>query len=169
MAEGRRPLIAANWKMNKTVAEAREFCAALPAETGAEPGPEVVVCPPFLAVGAVVDACAGRPVGVATQNMHFEASGAFTGEVSPAMLLDAGVGGAVLGHSERRQMFGETDAALARKVPAALAAGLLPILCCGESEEQRDADETEAVPPGADRGRPGGGRGRAPRRRRGRL
>ena len=77
--------------------------------------------------------------------MHFEQSGAFTGEVSPPMLLDAGVGAAVLGHSERRQLFGETDEALSRKVPAALEAGILPILCCGETEEQRDADETDRV------------------------
>ena len=145
---GRRPVIAANWKMQKTITEAREFCAAfLPQLTqgGAEPAPEVVICPPFLAVNAVVEACAGAPVTVATQNMYFEESGAFTGEVSPQMLLDAGVGAAVLGHSERRQLFGESDEALSRKVPAALAAGILPILCCGETEEERDADETDRV------------------------
>jgi triosephosphate isomerase len=141
----RRPLIAANWKMQKTIAEAREFCDAFLPELGADPGPEVVICPPFLAVNAVVAACEGAPVTVATQNMYFEAEGAFTGEVSPGMLRDAGVGAAVLGHSERRQLFGETDEALSRKVPAALEAGIQPILCCGETEEQRDADETERV------------------------
>jgi triosephosphate isomerase len=108
-------------------------------------GPEIVLCPPFLAVNAVVEACADSPVTVATQNMYFKESGAFTGEVSPAMLNDAGVGAAVLGHSERRQLFGETDEALSCKVPAALEAGILPILCCGETEEQRDADETDRV------------------------
>ena len=142
---GRRPVIAANWKMQKTIAEARDFCAAFLPELGAEPAPEVVICPPFLAVNAVVEACEGAPVKVATQNMYFEESGAFTGEVSPQMLLDAGASAAVLGHSERRQLFGESDEALSRKVPAALDAGILPILCCGETEEQRDADETDRV------------------------
>jgi len=142
---GRRPVIAANWKMQKTIAEAREFCAAFLPELGADPAAEVVICPPFLAVNAVVAACEGAPVKVATQNMYFEESGAFTGEVSPQMLLDAGAAAAVLGHSERRQLFGESDEALSRKVPAALDAGILPILCCGETEEQRDADETDRV------------------------
>ncbi len=145
MADGRRPLIAANWKMQKTAVEAREFCAAFLPTIGAEPGPEIVICPPFLAVGAVVEACEGTPVVVATQNMYFKDAGAFTGEVSPPMLLDAGAGAAVLGHSERRQLFGETDEALSRKVPAALEAGILPILCCGETEQERDAEETERV------------------------
>ncbi len=142
---GRRPVIAANWKMQKTIGEAREFCGAFLPKLGSDPAAEVVICPPFLAVNTVVEACEGAPVTVATQNMYFEESGAFTGEVSPAMLLDAGVGAAVLGHSERRQLFGESDEALSRKVPAALAAGLLPILCCGETEEQRDSDETDRV------------------------
>jgi len=143
----RRPLIAANWKMNKTVPEAREFCAALvPAIADlAADGPEVAICPPFPAIGAVAELCAGNGILVAGQNMHEEASGAFTGEVSAPMLLDAGAAAVVLGHSERRRLFAETDAALARKVPAALAAGLVPILCVGESEEQRERGETEAV------------------------
>ena len=144
-AAGRRPVIAANWKMQKTIAEARAFCEGFVPAIGSDPGPEIVICPPFLAVNTVVEACQGSPVAVATQNMYFEESGAFTGEVSPAMLLDAGVSAAVLGHSERRQLFGESDEALSRKVPAALEAGLLPILCCGETEEQRDADETDRV------------------------
>ena len=141
----RRPVIAANWKMQKTIGEAREFCDAFLPELGADPGPEVVLCPPFLAVNEVVAACEGAPVTVATQNMYFEESGAFTGEVSPAMLLDAGVGAAVIGHSERRQLFGETDEALSRKVPAALEAGIQPILCCGETEAERESDDTDAV------------------------
>jgi triosephosphate isomerase len=143
----RRPLIAANWKMNKTIGEARGFCEQLlpDVEELGDEGAEVVICPPYLALPLVAQLCEGSGVGVAAQNMHFEDSGAFTGEVSAAMLLDAGADGVVLGHSERRQLFGETDEALARKVPAALAAGLLPILCVGESDEERERDETEAV------------------------
>ncbi len=141
----RRPYAAANWKMNKTVAEAEVFLdGLLPGTRGAD-GPEVVICPGFLALRSVVDRCSGTAVKVAAQNMHEEESGAFTGEVSAPMLLEAGVQAVVLGHSERRQLFGETDEALARKVPAALAAGLEPILCVGETEEARDADQTEAV------------------------
>jgi triosephosphate isomerase len=140
----RRPLIAANWKMNKTIAEAESFCAdLLPRIDGA--AADIVICPPFLAVPRVAEICASTPVIVAAQNMHYEDSGAFTGEVSAAMLRDVGVGAAVLGHSERRECFGETDEALSRKVPAALAGGVLPILCCGETEEARDADETDRV------------------------
>jgi triosephosphate isomerase len=140
----RRPLIAANWKMNKTVAEAEAFCdQLLPRVDDAES--EVVICPPFLAVPRVAEICANSTVTVAAQNMHDQDSGAFTGEVSAPMLLELGVGAAVLGHSERRQLFGETDEALSRKVPAALEAGILPILCCGESEEERDSNETDRV------------------------
>ena len=140
----RTPILAANWKMNKTVEEAEAFLnALLPRLPGA--GPEVVICPPYTALRAAVEACAGGSVRVAAQNMHEEQSGAFTGEVSAHMLLELGVQGVILGHSERRQLFGETDEALARKVPAALTAGLEPILCVGESEAQRDADETAEV------------------------
>jgi triosephosphate isomerase len=140
----RRPYVAANWKMHKTAAEAGEFVEALlPKLDGA--GAEVVICPSFLALREVVERCRDSAVRVAAQNMHEADSGAFTGEVSAPMLLDAGADAVVLGHSERRQLFGETDEALARKVPAALAAGLQPILCVGESEEQRDAGETESV------------------------
>ena len=140
----RTPILAANWKMNKTVAEAEVFLnALLPRVPGV--GPEVVICPPYTALQATVEACAGGPVRVAAQNMHEEPSGAFTGEISAPMLLELGVQGVILGHSERRQYFGESDEALARKVPAALEAGLEPILCVGENESQRDADETADV------------------------
>ena len=147
MAEGsaRRPFVAANWKMQKTAADAREFCAAFLGSLSGSEAAEIVLCPPFLAVHAVVEACEGTAVSVATQNMYFEEAGAFTGEVSPPMLVAAGAGAAVLGHSERRQLFGESDEALSRKVPAAIDAGIVPILCCGETEEQRDADETDRV------------------------
>jgi triosephosphate isomerase len=143
MAE-RTPYIAANWKMHKTVAEAAEFVDALLPRIAATPH-DVVLCPPFLALGEVVERSRGSAVRVAAQNMHEEDSGAFTGEVSAPMLVELDVEAVVLGHSERRQHFGETDEALARKVPAALAAGLEPILCVGESEEARDSGQTEGV------------------------
>jgi triosephosphate isomerase (TIM) len=141
----RTPILAANWKMHKTVAEAEEFLNAFLPSLPADGEPEVVICPPYTALARVVELCKGGPVRVAAQNMHEERSGAYTGEVSAPMLLELGVQGVVLGHSERRKLFGETDEALARKVPAALAAGLEPILCVGEDEDQRDADETAAV------------------------
>jgi triosephosphate isomerase (TIM) len=140
----RTPYIAANWKMNKTVAEAAEFVDALLPRIAATRC-DVVICPSFLALGEVVERRRGTAVKVAAQNMHEEESGAFTGEVSAPMLVELDVEGVILGHSERRQYFCETDAALARKVPVALAAGLEPILCVGESEAARDSGETEAV------------------------
>ena len=140
----RTPYIAANWKMNKTVAEAAQFIDTLLPRIAATQS-DVVVCPPFTALTAVVERRYGTAVKVAAQNMHEEDSGAFTGEVSAPMLVELDVEAVVLGHSERRQLFGETDAALARKVPAALAADLEPILCVGESEEARDGGEMETV------------------------
>jgi triosephosphate isomerase len=140
----RTPYIAANWKMNKTVAEAAEFIDALLPRIAATQC-DVVLCPPFTALAAVVERRYGTAVKVAAQNMHEEEWGAFTGEVSAPMLAELDVEAVVLGHSERRQLFGETDAALARKVPAALAADLEPILCVGESEAARDGGETEEV------------------------
>jgi triosephosphate isomerase (TIM) len=140
----RTPYIAANWKMHKTVAEAAEFVDTLLPRIAATQH-DVVICPPFTALSAVVERRYGTAVKVAAQNMHEEESGAFTGEVSAPMLVELDVEAVVLGHSERRQLFGETDEALARKVSAALAAGLEPILCVGESEEARDGGQTEAV------------------------
>jgi len=140
----RTPYIAANWKMHKTVAEAAAFVDALLPRIAATHH-DVVICPSYLALNEVVERSRGSAVRVAAQNMHEEQSGAFTGEVSAPMLAELGVEAVVLGHSERRQHFNETDEALARKVPAALAAGLEPILCVGESEEARDAEQTEAV------------------------
>jgi triosephosphate isomerase len=141
----RAPYMAANWKMNKTTEETERFLADLLPRVPDSGDPEVVVCPPFTSLQTAVEHCFQSRVRVAAQNMHEAEEGAFTGEVSPPMLLDLGVDGVVLGHSERRQHFGESDEALARKVPAALGAGLEPILCVGENESQRDADETEAV------------------------
>jgi triosephosphate isomerase (TIM) len=141
----RTPVIAANWKMHKTVAQTGAFLDAfLPraAELGAA---ELVVCPAYPSLAAAVARCAGSGVQVAAQNMHEESEGPFTGEVAAPMLTELGVDAVILGHSERRLLFGESDEALARKVPAALEAGLTPILCVGETEAQRDANETEAA------------------------
>jgi triosephosphate isomerase len=140
----RIPYLAANWKMNKTIEEAEAFLGSFLPRAPAG-GVDVVLCPPFRALKSVVEHCAQSPVRVAAQNMHEEPAGAFTGEVSATMLREVGVDGVILGHSERRQFFNETDEALARKLPAALQTGLEPILCVGETEDQRDAGETEAV------------------------
>jgi triosephosphate isomerase len=141
----RRPFVAANWKMNKTVGEADDFVERFIGSVGGLDGVDVALCPPFTALASVVDRTRRSPVHVLAQNVHFEESGAFTGEISIPMLADLGVAGAIIGHSERRQMFGETDEALARKVVALLDAGLLPLLCCGETEEERDGGEMESV------------------------
>jgi triosephosphate isomerase len=140
----RTPYIAANWKMNKTIAEAAEFIDALLPRIAATQH-DVVVCPPFTALQEVVERRRGTAVRVAAQNMHEGDAGAFTGEISAPMLVELDVEAVVLGHSERRQFFGETDEALAKKVPAALAADLEPILCVGESAEARDAGETAVI------------------------
>ena len=139
----RIPLIAGNWKMFKTVAEAEQFIWALLPRVSSSEGVDVAICVPFTDLRAMVDSARGSRVEVYAQNMHQEAEGAFTGEISAPMLRELDVRGVVLGHSERRQLFGETDKALALKVPAALDAGLVPILCVGETEEERDAEETE--------------------------
>lgn len=139
----RTPFIAGNWKMHKTVAEAEEFISGLLPKVYAADGVDVAICVPFTALQAMVDSTRGSRVEVFAQNMHEADSGAFTGEVSAPMLTELDVHGVVLGHSERRQFFGETDKALAKKLPAALAAGLKPILCVGETEEEREAGDTE--------------------------
>jgi triosephosphate isomerase len=139
----RTPLIAGNWKMYKTEEQAEEFIQALLPQVAATEHADVAICVPFTDLRAMVDSARGSRVEVFAQNMHHELEGAYTGEISPAMLYELDVRGVVLGHSERRQLFGETDKALALKVPAALAAGLAPILCVGESEAERDAGDTE--------------------------
>jgi triosephosphate isomerase len=139
----RTPFIAGNWKMHKTVAEAEEFIAGLLPRLYAADGVDVALCVPFTALTAMVDSTRGSRVQVFAQNMHQAASGAHTGEVSAPMLTELDVHGVVLGHSERRADNGETDRALAQKVPAALEAGLLPILCVGETEAEREAGDTE--------------------------
>jgi triosephosphate isomerase len=142
----RTPFCAANWKMHKTRAEAAEFLDAfLPVADERLGGVDVFVCPPFTSLDVAVERCAGAPVSVAAQNMHFSDAGAFTGEVSGPMLTDLGVDGVILGHSERRRLFAETDEALAQKLPAALGAGLTPILCVGESLDERESERTQGV------------------------
>jgi triosephosphate isomerase len=139
----RTPLVAGNWKMYKTEAEAEEYIQALLPRVASLGDVEVAICVPFTDLRAMVDSTRGSRVEVYAQNMHQEAEGPYTGEVSAPMLVEQQVRGVVLGHSERRTLFHETDKALALKVPAALAAGLRPILCVGESEDERDAGETE--------------------------
>ena len=139
----RRPYIAGNWKMHKTRAEARAYVESLLPLIGDLEGVDVGICAPFTALEACVEIAAGSPLRVVAQNMHEEERGAFTGEVAAPMLVELGVHGVILGHSERRQYFAETDKALQRKLPVALAAGLEPILCVGESEEERDSGDTE--------------------------
>lgn len=139
----RGQLIAGNWKMHKTVAEAEEYVAALLPAISALSGVDVALCAPFTSLGALCDSVRGSSLAIYAQNMHHSEKGAFTGEVSHPMLLELGVGGVVLGHSERRQLFGETDQALALKVPVALDAGLVPVLCVGETEAERANGEME--------------------------
>jgi triosephosphate isomerase len=139
----RTPLVAGNWKMYKTEAQAEEYIQALLPRVSSVDGVEVAICVPFTDLRAMVDSARGSRVEVYAQNMHQELEGPYTGEVSVAMLSDVGVQGVVLGHSERREHFGETDKALALKVPAALNAGLRPILCVGETESEREKDETD--------------------------
>jgi triosephosphate isomerase (TIM) len=141
----RTPFIAGNWKMHNTIAEAEELIQALLPRVGAVEDVEVVVAPVFLSLQAIVDSARGSAVGVYAQNMHEKDSGAYTGEVSAPMLRELGVYGAIVGHSERRQYFGETDETVARRIRAALDAGLSVIACVGESEEEREAGQTELV------------------------
>ena len=130
-------LIAGNWKMFKTPSETEAFCRAFEPP----PGVDIVICPPYTSIG---EAVAGG-LAVFAQNVHWAAEGAFTGEISAPMLLELGVGGSLVGHSERRQYFGETDETVARRTSAALEAGLSVIACVGESEEEREAAQTELV------------------------
>jgi triosephosphate isomerase len=139
----RLPFIAANWKMNKTIAEAEAYIQALLPQVGAVDDVEVVICPPYTALQAMVHSARGSSVQVYAQSMHEADAGAFTGEISAPMLTEIDVQGVILGHSERRQLYNETDRALQQKVPEALAAGLVPILCVGETEEERERGDTE--------------------------
>jgi triosephosphate isomerase len=138
-------LIAGNWKMYKGPAETAEFCVELKRRLGDLGEVDVAVCPPFTSLAVAVQILAGTEIAVAAQNVHWEREGAFTGEVSAPMLRELGVYGAIVGHSERRQYFGETDGTVAKRAKAALEAGLSVIACVGETETEREAGETEDV------------------------
>ncbi len=138
-------LIAGNWKMYKGPEETPWFCGALRGRLAGLDDVDVAVCPPFPSLAGAVQALAGTDIAVAAQNVHWEEEGAFTGEVSASMLRELGVYGAIVGHSERRQLFGETDEGVGRRAAAALEAGLWVIACIGETEEERGRGETEDV------------------------
>ncbi len=141
----RRPVIAGNWKMYKTQAEARSYFSALAPLVKGCVHCDIIVAPPFTALAASVEAAKGTPISIAAQDMHGEPEGAFTGEVSAAMLVDAGCRAVIIAHSERRQFFGETDESANKKIKAALAAGLTPILCVGELLAEREGGKMEEV------------------------
>jgi triosephosphate isomerase (TIM) len=141
----RRPFIAGNWKMNLDRAKAVALAKAVAEQSAAVAGVEVAVCPPSLYLEAVGKAIEGSTVGLGAQNMYSQAEGAFTGEISPAMLKDLGCKYVILGHSERRAIFKETDAEINDKVYAALEAGLIPVVCVGETLAEREADRTMRV------------------------
>ena len=141
----RRPVIAGNWKMFKTVAETRAFFTAFKPLVASTTHCDIVVAPTFTSLAAAAEAAAGSNIAISAQNMHHEKQGAFTGEISAAMLVEAGCRYVILGHSERRHIFGETDAMIAKKTVAALDAGLMPIVCVGETLDERNANQTEAV------------------------
>lgn len=140
----RTPIVAGNWKMFKTIAEAKQFAEAVK-QRDAVAGVEQVVCAPFTALAALAEALKGTDVALGAQNMHFEEQGAFTGEISPLMLKEIGVRYVIIGHSERRQYFNETDESVNKKTLAALKHGLRPIVCVGESLEEREAGKTAEV------------------------
>jgi triosephosphate isomerase len=139
----RRPLVAGNWKLWGTRAQAAEYCERLPGLMPGDPPADAAICAPFTALEVCVEKLRGAGVAVYAQNMHQDSTGAYTGEVSAEMLNELSVDGVVLGHSERREYNCESDRALQQKVPAALDAGLQPILCVGETEEERERDETQ--------------------------
>lgn len=140
----RKAIIAGNWKMHKTISEAAALVEELkPLVKGATC--DVVVCPTSICLPAVVETAKGTNIKVGAQNMHFEENGAFTGEISPIMLKDLGVEYVIIGHSERRQYFNETDETVNKKLKAAFTHGLIPILCIGESLEEREANITEEI------------------------
>ncbi|MGH3089483.1 MAG: triose-phosphate isomerase [Rubrobacteraceae bacterium] len=135
----RKPMMAANWKMNKTVREAQDYTAALMPRAAAAEGVDVAVFAPFTCLNEVARMAEDSEVLAGAQNFYFEDSGAFTGEVSASMLVDAGAKAVIVGHSERREVFGETDEMVAKKAKRAVDAGLLPVVCVGETKEERDS------------------------------
>jgi len=145
MIEKRKPIIAGNWKMYKTVSEALKFVHELTRTVDGIKDVDVVVCPPFTALAKVAEALRGTGIGVGAQDVYWVDEGAFTGEISPVMLKDAGCSYVIIGHSERRQFFGEIDDYVNRKVKAVLERGLTPIICVGERIEERESGITERV------------------------
>ncbi len=141
----RTPFVAGNWKLNKTPDEAETLARRVVDALSGVTGVDVVICPPFTALERVASVICGTAIGLGGQNMYWEAEGAFTGEVSAPMLLTCGCEYVILGHSERRQFFGETDDTVNRRLKAALSAGLKPIVCLGESLDERQTDVTEQV------------------------
>ncbi|MFT5369506.1 MAG: triosephosphate isomerase [Candidatus Latescibacterota bacterium] len=141
----RKPIVAGNWKMNKTADEAEALVLGVVAAVSGVDGVDVVVCPPYTALERVAGVLRGTSVGLGAQNMHWEAGGAFTGEVSGAMLLTCGCEYVILGHSERRQYFGETDQMVNKRLKTALGVGLKPIVCVGETLEERTSEVTDQV------------------------
>ena len=141
----RKPIIAGNWKMHKTVVEAVDFCVKLKEAVSTVGGVEVLVCPPFTSLAPVSEVLKGSELKLGAQNMYWEEKGAFTGEISPLMLKELGCHYVILGHSERRQFFGETDDSVNKKAKAVFEYGMLPIVCVGERLEQREAGETGVV------------------------
>ena len=141
----RRPLIAGNWKMNNSCAESVELVSQLKDILSASKEIDIVVAPPFTALGAVAAVLKGSPIGLSAQNVFWEESGAFTGEISTAMLKDVGCRYVIIGHSERRQYFSETDETVNKRLKAALKASLIPIVCIGETLAEREAEKTLAV------------------------
>ena len=140
----RKPIIAGNWKMNMTPSQAKELVTNL-IPLVKDAACDVVVCPPYVDIALVAELVKGTNIQVGAQNIHWAEKGAFTGEISAAMLKEAGAAYAIIGHSERRQYFGETDATVNSRTKAALAAGIVPIICVGESLEQREKGETDVV------------------------
>ncbi|HEY2734875.1 MAG TPA: triose-phosphate isomerase [Polyangiales bacterium] len=141
----RRPLVAGNWKLYKTLSESIELARDVVRVAGSGGTPEVVVAPVFTALAKVADVLAGTTVGLSAQNVYWETQGAFTGEVGPLQLADLGCRYAIVGHSERRQLFGDTDEAVQRRTQAALRHGLRPIVCVGETLSEREAMHAQAV------------------------
>ena len=141
----RRPVIAGNWKMYKTQSDTRAYFAAFVPLIAQTTHCDIIIAPPFTALAAAVESVKGTPISIAAQNMHWEAEGAFTGEISTSMLMEVGCQAVIIAHSERRQLFGETDERANKKVKAALEAGLTPILCVGETLDVREAGQTEPV------------------------
>src|SRR5579862_8622154 len=141
----RRPVIAGNWKMYKTIAQAVDFIEKIKPVAASADHCEVVIAPPFTALAAAAGAAKGTKVAISAQDMHWDKEGAHTGDISAGMLVDAGCTHVIIGHSERRHDHGETDEQVNRKVKAALAAGLTPIVCVGETLAEREAGQMQAV------------------------